>query len=66
MSCHVFGVVKKFSMNKGVSSLFHYVSTYTEEIIENKIFLKVHFNEQIIMEFGPTFGIVTKLLIRRI
>ncbi len=45
VSCHVLGVVRKFSMNKGVSSLFHYVSTYSEEIIENKIFMKVHFNE---------------------
>jgi hypothetical protein len=32
-------------MNKGVSSWFHNVSTYSEEAIENKIFMKSHLNE---------------------
>jgi len=35
VSCHAFGVVGKFLMNKGVSSWFHNVSTYNE-VIENK------------------------------
>jgi len=39
-SCHAFGVIAKFSMNKGVSSWFHNVSTYNEEIIENTIFIE--------------------------
>jgi len=42
--CHAFGVVGKFSMNKGVSSWFHNVSTYNEGS-ENKIFMKIHLNE---------------------
>jgi len=39
MAClyHALGFVGKFSMNKGVSSWFHNVSTYNEEIIEKKI-----------------------------
>ncbi len=45
MSCHVLGVVGKFSMNKGVSSWFHNVSTYSDKVIENKIFMKIHLNE---------------------
>ncbi len=43
MSCHVLGVVEKFSMNKGVSNWFHNVSTYNEEVIENKIFIENSF-----------------------
>jgi hypothetical protein len=31
-------------MNKGVSSWFHNVSTYNEEVIEN---LKIHLNQKI-------------------
>jgi len=42
-SCHVFGVVGKFSMNKGVSSWFHNVSTFSEEIIENNFFVENSF-----------------------
>jgi len=45
VSCHALGIVGKFSMNKGVSSWFHNVSTYSEEAIENKIFMKSHLNE---------------------
>jgi hypothetical protein len=47
VSCHAFGVVGKFSMNKGVSSWFHNVSTYNEEVTENKKFMKIHLNEKI-------------------
>ncbi len=43
VSCHVLGVVGKFSMNQGVSSWFHNVSTYNEEVIENKIFIENSF-----------------------
>jgi hypothetical protein len=39
-SCHVFGVVGKFSMNKGVSNWFHNVLTYSEEVIENNFFIE--------------------------
>jgi hypothetical protein len=42
-SCHVFGVIGKFSMNKGVSSWFRDVSTYSEKVIENKIFIENSF-----------------------
>jgi hypothetical protein len=31
-------------MNKGVSSWFHNVSTYSEEVIEKKNSLKIHLN----------------------
>jgi hypothetical protein len=44
--CHALGVIGKFSMNKGVSSWFHNVSTYSEEGIKNKIFMKIHLNEK--------------------
>jgi hypothetical protein len=37
VSCDALAVVGNFSMNKGVSSWFHNVSTYSEEGIENKI-----------------------------
>jgi len=43
VSCHVLGVVGKFSMNMGVSSWFHNVSTYSEEVIENKFFIENSF-----------------------
>ncbi len=43
MSCHAFGVIGKFSMNKGVLSWFHNVSTYSEEVIENKFFIENSF-----------------------
>jgi hypothetical protein len=43
VSCHAFGVVGKFSMNKGVSSWFHNVSIYSEKVIENKIFIEISF-----------------------
>jgi hypothetical protein len=43
--CHALGVVGKFLMNKGVSSWFHNVSTYSEEVIENKNFMKIHLNK---------------------
>jgi hypothetical protein len=43
VSCHVLGVVGKFSMNNGVSSWFHNVSIYSEEVIENKIFIENSF-----------------------
>jgi len=39
-SCHALGVVGKCSMNKGVSSWFHNVLTYNEEIIENIFFIE--------------------------
>jgi hypothetical protein len=45
VSCHALGVLGKISMKKGVSSWFHNVSTYNEEVIENKIFMKIHLNE---------------------
>jgi hypothetical protein len=45
VSCHACGVVEKISMNKGVSSWFHNVSTYSEEAIENNFFMKIHLNE---------------------
>jgi hypothetical protein len=61
----LFLVVGNFSMNKDVSSWFHNVSTNSEEVIENKIFMKIQM-KQIIMEFGPTLGIVRKLSIHRI
>ncbi len=32
-------------MNKIVSSWFHNVSTYSEEVFENKNFMKIHLNE---------------------
>ncbi len=32
-------------MNKGVSSWFHNVSIYSEKVIENKNFMKIHLNE---------------------
>jgi hypothetical protein len=34
-------------MNKGVSSWFHVVSTYSEEVTENKFLLKIHLNKYI-------------------
>ncbi len=53
-------------MNKGVSSWFHNVSTYSEEIIETNFSLKIHLNKKITMEFGHTLGIIGKLSIHRI
>jgi len=44
VSCHVLGVVGKFSMNKGVSSWFHNVSTYSEKLLKTKFSLKIHIN----------------------
>jgi hypothetical protein len=41
--CHALGVVGKFSMNKGVSSWFHNVSTYSEKVIENNVFIENSF-----------------------
>jgi hypothetical protein len=32
-------------MNKGVSCWFHNFSTYSEEVIENNFFMKIHLNE---------------------
>jgi len=43
VSCHVLGVVGKFSMNKDVSSWFHNVSTYNEKVIENNFFIENSF-----------------------
>jgi hypothetical protein len=40
VSCHAFGVVGKFSMNKGVSSWCHNISPYSEKVIEKKIIEK--------------------------
>jgi hypothetical protein len=45
-SHHALGVVGKFSMNKGVSSWFHNVSTCSEEVIEKKNSLKIHLNKK--------------------
>jgi len=45
VSCHAFGVLGKSLMNKSVSSWFHNVSTYSEEVFENKNFMKIHLNE---------------------
>jgi len=45
VSCHAFGVIGKFSMNKSVSSWFHNVSTFSEEFIEKKFFMKIHLNQ---------------------
>ncbi len=42
-SCHALGVVGKFSMNEGVSSWFHNVSTFSEEVIENNFFIENSF-----------------------
>jgi len=50
VSCHALCVVGKFSMNKNVSSWFHNVSTYSEKVIENKNFMKIHLNETIYNE----------------
>jgi hypothetical protein len=36
-------VVGKFSMNKNVSSRFHNISTYSEEVIENNFFIENSF-----------------------
>jgi hypothetical protein len=47
VSCHVLGVVGKFSMNKGVLNWFHNVSTFNEEVIENKFFIKNSFKSNI-------------------
>ncbi len=44
--CHVLCVVGNFSMNKGVSSWFHNVSTYSEEVIENNFFIEIHLNKK--------------------
>jgi hypothetical protein len=49
-----------------VSSWFHNVSTYSEEVIEKKNSLKIHLNRKIVMEFGHTLGIVRKISIHRI
>jgi len=53
-------------MNKGVSSWFHNVSTYSEKIILNIFFIENSFKYIYIMEFGHTFGIVRKKSIHRI
>jgi hypothetical protein len=42
-SCHALGVVGNFSMNKGVLSWFHNVSTYSEKVIENNFFIENSF-----------------------
>jgi hypothetical protein len=39
----VVGVIGKFLMNKGVSSWFQNVSTYSEEVIENIFFIENSF-----------------------
>ncbi len=39
MYCHAFGVIGEVSMNKGVLSWFHNVSTYNAEVIENYFFI---------------------------
>jgi len=59
-------VVGKFSMNKDVSSWFHNISTYNEEVIETIFSLKFHLSKKIIMEFRHIFVIVKKLSIHRI
>ncbi len=43
MSCHAYGVVGKLLMNKGVSSWFHNVSTYSVKVIENYFFIENSF-----------------------
>jgi hypothetical protein len=65
-SCHALGVVGKFSLNKGVSSWFHNVSIFNDEVIETIFSLKTHLNKIYIMEFGHTLGIVKKLSMHRI
>ncbi len=47
MFCHALGVIKELSMNNGVSSWFHNVSTYSAKVIENNFFkFKIHLNKK--------------------
>jgi hypothetical protein len=53
-------------MNKGVSTWFYNVSTYSAEIIENYFSFKIHSNKKYIMEFGHTLAIVRKISVHMI
>jgi hypothetical protein len=48
-------------MNKGVSSWFHNVSTYSEEVIENKIFIENSFKFKKSWNLGTFFILLEKI-----